>query len=244
MQAGDAEMMARSTPEAPVAGDPENIISAPALLPARSPSLAEQAAETIVNGIASGALKPGQRLIEADLAATLKMSRVPLREALKILEAQGIVAATRHRGSYIPRFDDRRIEHICEARIALERIAIRGAVATYAASPDRLSLLDAIVAQMENAAARLAWMEVSQADLAFHREICRASDNDVVLTLWESLARHVFIVFGQEIRDEEDAAIMGPQHRRLRDLLAAGEVERLMGEIGSHILRLRRPERN
>jgi hypothetical protein len=37
---------------------------------------------------------------------------------------------------------------------------------------------------------------------------------------------------------------MGPQHRRLRDLLATGEVEQLMGEIGSHILRLRRPERN
>jgi DNA-binding GntR family transcriptional regulator len=236
-------MVAKSRNTALVAGEPGNIAPAPALLPARSPSLAEQAAETIVNGIASGALKPGQRLIEADLAAMLHMSRVPLREALKILEAQGIVASTRHRGSCIPPFDDVRIDRICEARIALERIAIRGAVATYAASPDRLSQLDAIIARMENAAARLAWMEVSQADLSFHREICRASDNDVVLKLWESLARHVFIVFGQEIRDEEDAAIMGPHHRRLRDMLAAGEAERLMGEIESHILRLRRPER-
>jgi len=236
-------MIARSSLSAPAAGEPDNVVSPPALSPARWPSLAEQAAEAIVNGIAAGALKPGQRLIEAELASMLQMSRVPLREALKILEAQGIVASTRHRGSYIPPFDDVRIDRICEARIALERIAIRGAVATYAASPDRLSRLDAVIALMENAAARLAWMEVSQADLSFHREICRASDNDVVLKLWESLARHVFIVFGQEIRNEEDAAIMGPQHRRLRDMLAAGETERLMAEISNHILRLRRPER-
>jgi DNA-binding FadR family transcriptional regulator len=96
---------------------------------------------------------------------------------------------------------------------------------------------------MEDAAARLAWIDVSRADLAFHREICRASGNDIVLTLWESLARHVLIVFGQEIRDEEDAAIMGPHHSRLRQLLADGEIGQLMTEIESHILRLRRADR-
>ena len=51
----------------------------PALQISRVPSLAEQAADIIVTGISSGALKPGQRLYETELAATLKMSRVPLR---------------------------------------------------------------------------------------------------------------------------------------------------------------------
>ena len=208
----------------------------------RAKSLAEQAAEAIVNGIAAGTLKAGERLIEVELATMLQMSRVPLREALKILEAQGILASTPHRGSFVAPFDDRRIDQICEARIALERIALRDAVSTYRQFPERLDRLDAIITTMEDAAARLAWIDVSRADLAFHREICRASGNDIVLTLWESLARHVLIVFGQEIRDEEDAAIMGPHHRRLRDLLADGHVDQLMIEIESHILRLRRPD--
>jgi len=194
----------------------------------RWPSLAEQAAEAIVNGIASGALKPGQRLPETELAASLRMSRVPLREALKILEAQGIVESVPHRGTQIQAFDDRRIDQICEARVARKLVGE----------------LDAIVARMEQAAQRLEWMEISRADLIFHREVCRASGNKIVLTLWEALARHVLIIFGQEIRDEKDAAVLGPQHRRLRDLLFKGEAAKLDREIENHILRLRRKRRD
>jgi len=86
------------------------------------------------------------------------------------------------------------MDQICAARIALERLAIPDAVKNYRRSPGPLSQLDRIIATMERAAEALAWMEVSQADLSFHREICRTSENAVVLTLWESLARHVLIV--------------------------------------------------
>jgi DNA-binding GntR family transcriptional regulator len=206
----------------------------------RAPSLAEQGAEAIVAGIASGALLPGQRLVESDLARTLQMSRVPLREALKILETQGIVESAPHRGTFIPALDDVRIDQVCAARIALERLAIPDAVKNYRQSPARLSELDRIISGMERAADHLAWMEVSQADLSFHREICQTSENAIVLTLWESLARHVLIVFGHEIRDEKEAKIMGPHHRRLRDLLADGDTETLLSEIEDHILRLRK----
>jgi DNA-binding GntR family transcriptional regulator len=206
----------------------------------RAPSLAEQGAEAIVGGIASGALVPGQRLVESELAQTLQMSRVPLREALKILETQGIVESTPHRGTFIPPLDDVRIDQVCEARVALERIAIPDAVKNYRRSPERLLQLDQTISTMEGAAAQLGWLEVSQADLSFHREICRTSGNAIVLTLWESLARHVLIVFGHEIRDEKDAEIMGPHHRRLRNLIAAGDTGTLLHEIEGHILRLRK----
>ena len=56
------------------------------------------------------------------------------------------------------------------------------------------------------------------------------------------MARHVFIIFGHEIRDERDAEAMGPQHRRLRSYLAAGEGEKLHSEIEHHVMRLRSPE--
>ena len=120
----------------------------------RAPSLAEQGAEAIVGGIASGALRSGQRLVESELAGTLQMSRVPLREALKILETQGIVESTPHRGTFIPPLDDVRIDQVCEARIALERIAIPDAVKNYRRSPERLSQLDRIIATMERGSRR------------------------------------------------------------------------------------------
>ncbi len=212
----------------------------PVLTMARSPSLADQAANAIVEGVASGALQPGQRLVETELASLLNMSRVPLREALKILEAQGIVESIPHRGTRIATFDDARVGQICEARIALERIALRDAAQAYKASPRLIARLDQLIAEMERAADRREWIEVSKADLNFHREICHASANAIVDTLWEALARHVFIVFGNEIRDERDERTVGPQHRRLRDLLAAGDAAALHTEIEHHIMRLRR----
>ncbi|MBL8908121.1 MAG: GntR family transcriptional regulator [Rhizobiales bacterium] len=213
--------------------------AAPALSMARSPSLAEQAADAIVTGVSAGALKPGQRLVETELAGLLQMSRVPLREALKILETQGIVESIPHRGTRVATFDETRITQICEARVALERLALRDAAIVYPRNPGLLERLDQIIAVMERAADRLEWIDVSKADLSFHREICRASGNTIVQTLWETLARHVFIIFGHEIRDERDAEAMGPQHRRLRSYLAAGESEKLHAEIEHHIMRLR-----
>jgi len=207
---------------------------------ARAQSLADQAANAIVDGISAGTLRPGERIIETELASLLNMSRVPLREALKILEAQGILESIPHRGTRVATFDHLRVNQICQARIALERLALADAAPICKREPAVLARLDQIIVDMERSAERLEWIEVSKADLSFHREICRLSENAIVATLWEALARHVLIVFGHEIRDERDAKVMGPQHRRLRDLLAKGDVDRLNREIENHILRLRR----
>lgn len=209
------------------------------LLMVRSPSLAEQIADAIVDGIAMGKLKPGQRLIETELARQLGVSRVPVRESLKMLEAQGILDANPHRGARVAEFTEARIDQICEARVALERLALRDAAPAYRSDPARLARLDAVIDRMEAAADRLDWVTLGKTDLDFHREICAASGNSVVVTLWETLARHVMIVFGREIRDEQDAALAGPRHRAFRDMLLHATPAELDAEIERHILRLR-----
>ena len=75
------------------------------------------------------------------------MSRVPVREAVKTLEAQGILRSQPHRGAYIVPLDDARIDRICEARLALERLALPGAVAALEVAPARLRELDAVIAR-------------------------------------------------------------------------------------------------
>lgn len=206
---------------------------------ARAPNLSAQVADVIVDAIAAGMLESGQRLLEIELAQQLQVSRVPLRESLKMLEAQGILESAPHRGAHVAEFDDAKIDHICEARVALEKIALRDAPAAYRREPERIVRLDRIVADMERAAGALDWTAISKADLAFHREICAASGNDVVATLWETLARHVLIVFGREIRSERDAAGIAPQHRRVRDMLLTSDLPTLETEIERHIMRLR-----
>ena len=71
-------------------------------------TLPEQVADAIVRGIAKGALKPGERLYEPGLVDRLKVSRAPIREALRILETQGIVEGEPQRGLRVCMFDQMR----------------------------------------------------------------------------------------------------------------------------------------
>src|SRR5262245_9373336 len=165
----------------------------------RARSLAEQVADAIVDAVAAQKIKPGQRLIEADLAQHLGVSRIPVREAVKILTAHGILESSLHRGARVVELDEMRIDRICAAQMALERLATGKALATYRREPTLLERLDALIEGIEEAATRGDWSAASKADLAFHREICAASDNEIVQKLWETIARHMLIIFGREI---------------------------------------------
>jgi DNA-binding GntR family transcriptional regulator len=215
--------------------------AAPPALPfVKSRSLPDQIADAIVEGLVTGALTPGQRLIELDLARQFVVSRVPLREALKTLEAQGIVEREPHRGVRVVELDAVRIDQICEVRAALETIAVRGAVATYQSEPELLHHLHAAIADMEQAVRRGDWAAVNRADLAFHHQICLASRNDTVLTLWQGLARHVLMIFGREILSEKGQSQIVQQHRDFVKILRRADDAELPAKVEQHIMRLRR----
>ena len=203
-----------------------------------APQLGEAVADAVVNALAQGILVPGQRIVEADLAAQLKLSRVPIREAIKILHAQGIVQVVPNRGARVVAFDRTFVEQIFEVRVALEKVALKHARENYVADPRRLDALREIVSRMERAAHWLDWVEFRRCDVDFHREICRASGNVIVLKLWEAIARHITIIFGLELAAERDFELVIEQHRELIERLAADDptLERILEQ---HITRLR-----
>jgi DNA-binding GntR family transcriptional regulator len=207
------------------------------LEPLGSESLANRIADRLVDAIAGGILEPGQRLIETEIAAALGVSRMPLREALKLLEAQGILAVTPRRGAAIVPFDAGRVQQICEARLALERLALRDAATRLRSEADASAALDRLIGEMRQCTERGEWLTAVRADVEFHRQIVQASGNPVVAMLWEALARHVLIVFGREIRGERNSGL-AEQHTRLRDILMEGSDAALDGEIEQHIMRL------
>jgi len=205
----------------------------------RAQSLAAQVADFIVDAIAAGQIEFGERLVETALSRRLEVSRVPIREALKMLEAQGILDVTPHRGAHVVEFDNLKIDRICEARVALERLAFRHASGNLRKHPEKLKSLEALIDRMGREAAHRDWVQTSKADLDFHRQICLASENEIVITLWEALARHILIVFGREIRTEQDGPRLMQQHRRILQLIRNGDLAKLDQEIARHIMRLR-----
>ena len=196
-------------------GEDWNSDTASALRLLAGRSLGERVADAIVEAIAQGELQPGARVPEVELATRLGVSRVPVREALKILGTQGIVETTLHRGACIVPVDERRVQQIREVRLALEQLAAPDARRVLRAEPARLDRLQAVIRRMEERAARRDWSGVNKADIAFHRELVLASGNPIVLPLWEGLARHVRIVFGFEIQGLVDQLAIVAEHQEL-----------------------------
>jgi DNA-binding GntR family transcriptional regulator len=204
----------------------------------RTKSLSDQVADSIVEGIAAGSLAPGEKIVEVALADRLQVSRAPVREALKILEAQGIVVSRPHRGVRVVAFDRAKIGQIYEVRLYLEKLAIRDACARPGTMARLLARLDDVLVRMEECLRRGDLMGVTQADMDFHREICLASENEIVIILWETLSRHMLIVFEQELRGDVDRAHIVDHHRALRRALESRDPQVLASELESHILRI------
>jgi len=96
-----------------------------ALVARRAQSSPDQVAETLRDGVRTGRYVPGQRLVEADLTGELKLSRGPIREALKLLAAEGIIELHRHRGAYLRQLTRREVNDILAIQESLTGLAAR-----------------------------------------------------------------------------------------------------------------------
>jgi DNA-binding GntR family transcriptional regulator len=161
-------------------------------------SLAESIADAVAEAIATRHLMPGERIVELSLADRMGVSRVPVREALKVLHAQGIIAGGGHRGYRVAAFDDDTVRNVVELRLMLESILLRGAIQNWRRGTGDRSGLHAALAGMRTAALVGDRLASLGADLEFHRAICVAARNDIAATLWEAIARHVLIIFNRE----------------------------------------------
>lgn len=107
-------------------------------------TLRQQVQELLQNRIVSGELPAGSRLNETELAAELKVSRGPVREALQGLTSAGLIVMEPHRGAYVRSLDDHDVAELFELRIALETHAAR--LAARNASPALRRELEELVA--------------------------------------------------------------------------------------------------
>ena len=104
-------------------------------------TLVDRAADAIIAGAAAGVVLPGDRIVEAEVARSLGISRVPVREALRVLESQGLVVNERYKGVRLMPVTPERLGQVLDVRVALEKTAVRTWLAQdkTAAALDRLS---------------------------------------------------------------------------------------------------------
>ncbi|MBO6901683.1 MAG: GntR family transcriptional regulator [Rhizobiaceae bacterium] len=157
--------------------------------------LPDAIADAIAEAIATRHLRPGERIVETGLTKRFQVSRVPVREALKILATQGILVGGGHRGYRVADYGQKKVEQVFEIRLMLELVLLRDAIRNWQKDSGSLSDLRAVIDRMRRAADADDFGEMLRADLDFHLAIANASGNEVAISMWKTIARHVLIIF-------------------------------------------------
>jgi DNA-binding GntR family transcriptional regulator len=163
-------------------------LSAERLLEAvpQQPSRTSQVLDRLTTAIRTGKLPPGERLVELQIAAQLGVSRAPLREALRKLEAEGLVQTTKGRGTFVIEPSKSEVEQMVVMRAVLEGLAAR-LVAANATADERRELRE-LHEQMQSAAEahdEALWRET---DWHFHERLCATAGNRFLLDTWRALS--------------------------------------------------------
>jgi DNA-binding GntR family transcriptional regulator len=152
-------------------------------------NLREQVVEQIRRAIIEGRLKPGDHMVEASLTKQLGVSRTPLREALILLEREGLVESFPNRGVFVRRFDVKDIDSIFSMRIALENFAAERIIKTLSkADFDRLEQL---IAEQRRYIKQGDFKNVRSTDMSFHRYLIEKSEHPLLIRNWSEIVAQI-----------------------------------------------------
>lgn len=205
-------------PKASPAAGPAGLDAVPA-----QPSLVGQVAERISAAICAGTLHAGQRLVETRLAEQLGVSRGPVREALRILETEGLVKTFKGRGTFVIQPSEDEVEQMVMMRATLEGLAAR--LVTAGAQPAALDRLRALHAQIIESARGedfAAWRELNW---RFHELLCAASGNQLLLESWKGMRNLVRVYLHQNRAYETDFRRIIAHHEAFMRVLQSGDAE-------------------
>jgi DNA-binding GntR family transcriptional regulator len=157
-------------------------------------NLTEAAVHAITEQIVTGAIQPGERLLEVTLSRRLGLSRIPLREALRQLHAHGLLVGGGYSGFRSISLDGPRRRQVIELAVKVGAVLIRDAIALPPEQPGCWPSLAFALAQLEHCAATGDRRGASRAEVDLFAALKAASANPGAATLWECLAPQLEIL--------------------------------------------------
>lgn len=185
-------------------------------------SLSVQIYEELRERIIEGALKAGERIRERELAAEFNVSRIPIREAMPRLEAEGFIKTLPRRGAVVTEMTLNDVEELFVVRSSLEVLAAKlaaQACATGASSDELFARLARAEAALDAGDDR----DIAGANSALHEEILALSGNTLLIGLMGPINGRVRRLFRLEA--ERDQRVLCAEHREMCHAIADGNVE-------------------
>jgi len=175
--------------------------------------------------------QPGERLIERDLAAELEVSRIPLREAMQLLQNDGLVVLVPRQGAIVAPFTADDVRDLFDVRESLEVLAVR--LAAERASKDGLARLREQMDLARAAIARRDDPEIAAANSAFHRVLVEVAANPLLSVMMGPLAARVQWLF--HLTKQRDLVVQCEEHQEIYEAVEAGDADLAARHMFSHV---------
>jgi len=195
----------------------------------------ESAYRAIRDGIIDGTYAQGSHLTAQQLAETAGLSRTPVREAMRQLDAEGLISLVPNRGAFVSRWTRGEIEQIYELRVLLEAFAAQ--VAATRASDEQIETLRRLADEMTVATKlpELDHDEIAEVNAQFHRGMLDACGNNRLRDLLGSLTEMPLVLSTFRNYTRAELQRSAAQHRELVDALTARDSAWANAVMTAHI---------
>lgn len=191
----------------------------------RATSLRERVVSQVRAAIIEGRLRPGDHIVEGALTRLLGVSRTPVREALILLEREGLVVSEPHKGSFVRAFDEADVAAIFSMRTTLENFAAERALSVLSESD--LRHLGDLIAQQEQAIREGLFGQVRAKDMAFHAYLVGRAGHPLLERAWGELVAQVAALLylrAEAIADYDETNALR-EHRAILDAFSARDLD-------------------
>ena len=198
----------------------------------RPPTAQEAVLAEVRRAIVTGELKPGEQVLQDALSERFGVSRVPLREALKILEGEGQVVYQPHRGYFVAELDVADLREVYRIRDLLESEAVRVAVPHI--TPEDLERLVDAASDVDAAAATDDLLAMTEANRRFHFTLIEASGMPriarLVRILWDATDAYRSLYYSDEVHRTH----VHDEHSAVVEAVRRGDAEAAVALLRTH----------
>lgn len=203
----------------------------------RNQPLKDQAYQTLRQMILSGELAPGHRLVEAQLARDLEVSRTPIREALGQLQRESLVMASSDQGLQVAMFSTEDAAQLYDCRLALEKISVTEAC--YNTTTAQIRKLQRLVQKAEKLAgtssSQLLNFQLLDVDYQFHRLIAEMSSNFWLQEILDQIFDKMMLLRIQTIQQNQDVLDVRTEHLEIYEAIAQRDAKAATKAIKKHL---------
>lgn len=196
--------------------------------------LRSQIAELLREAIVRGDFRPGQALTEVSLAQQLKVSRAPVREAIRILAKEGLLESVPYKGTSVRTLSPHDIEETYSLRELLETFALERIISR--PKPVDTAPLEAICEAMQGAAAQGDLHALSVEDERFHRAVIDLAQHELLASLWATVSLRVRQIMALRNRQNHNLMEVARNHPPIVEALRARDLPRTRALIHRHVL--------